>query len=74
MTGKKTQALSFWRQLLSGIRERFSFSKDVLGYPGKWTTMERGIHYLGELAVQEMFYYHSDNVQLSTDPDEVQCT
>ncbi|GAB0185444.1 hypothetical protein GRJ2_001009700 [Grus japonensis] len=36
--------------------------------------MERDIQYLRELAVQEMVYYDSDNVQLPTDPDEVQCT
>ncbi|GAB0207640.1 hypothetical protein GRJ2_003229700 [Grus japonensis] len=36
--------------------------------------MERGIQYLRELAVREMVYYDPDNVQLPTDPDEVQCT
>ncbi|GAB0206846.1 hypothetical protein GRJ2_003150200 [Grus japonensis] len=41
---------------------------------GKWTTMERGIQYLRELAVQEMVYYDPDNAELPTDPDEVQCT
>ncbi|GAB0177472.1 ubiquitin carboxyl-terminal hydrolase 4 [Grus japonensis] len=64
--GKKAQALSLWRRLLSSVRERC--------LPGKWTTMERGIQYLRELAMQEMVYYDPDNVQLPTDPDEVQCT
>ncbi|GAB0195049.1 hypothetical protein GRJ2_001970200 [Grus japonensis] len=68
--GKKAQALS----LLSSVRERYPFSKDVVCQPGKWTTMERGIQYLRELAVREMVYYDPDNVQLPTDPDEVQCT
>ncbi|GAB0207311.1 hypothetical protein GRJ2_003196700 [Grus japonensis] len=36
--------------------------------------MERGIQYLRELAVREMVYYDPDNMQLPTDPDEVQCT
>ncbi|GAB0207392.1 hypothetical protein GRJ2_003204800 [Grus japonensis] len=36
--------------------------------------MERGIQYLRELAMWEMVYYDLDNVQLPTDPDEVQCT
>ncbi|GAB0210107.1 hypothetical protein GRJ2_003476500 [Grus japonensis] len=36
--------------------------------------MERGIQYLRELAMREMVYYDPDNVQLPTDPDEVQCT
>ncbi|GAB0203953.1 hypothetical protein GRJ2_002860900 [Grus japonensis] len=56
------------------MRERYPFSEDVVCYPGKWTTMERGIQYLRELAVREMVYYDPDNVQLPIDPDEVQCT
>jgi len=36
--------------------------------------MERGIQYLRELAVRELVYYDTDNEQVSTDPDEVQCT
>ncbi|GAB0210239.1 macrophage immunometabolism regulator [Grus japonensis] len=56
------------------MRERYPFSEDVVCHPGKWTTMERGIQYLRELAMQEMVYYDPDNVQLLTDPDEVQCT
>ncbi|GAB0203766.1 hypothetical protein GRJ2_002842200 [Grus japonensis] len=72
--GKKAQALSLWRRLLSSVRERYPFSEDVVCRPGKWTTMERGIQYLRELAVREMVYYDPDNVQLPTDPDEVQCT
>ncbi|GAB0205675.1 hypothetical protein GRJ2_003033100 [Grus japonensis] len=72
--GKKAQALSLWRQLLSSVRERYPFSEDVICQPGKWTTMERGIQYLRELAMREMVYYDLDNAQLPTDPDEVQCT
>ncbi|GAB0183663.1 hypothetical protein GRJ2_000831600 [Grus japonensis] len=72
--GKKAQALSLWRQLLSSVKERYPFSEDVVCWPGKWTTMEGGIQYLRELAVQEMVYYDPDNAQLPTDPDEVQCT
>jgi len=37
--GKKRQALSLWRQLLSDVRERYPFSKGVVYYPGKWTNM-----------------------------------
>ncbi|GAB0207677.1 hypothetical protein GRJ2_003233400 [Grus japonensis] len=40
-TGKKTQALSLWRQLLSSRSERYPFSEDDVCHPGKWTTMER---------------------------------
>ncbi|GAB0208875.1 hypothetical protein GRJ2_003353200 [Grus japonensis] len=38
--GKKAQALSLWRRLLSSVRERYPFSEDVVCWPGKWTTME----------------------------------
>ncbi|GAB0203012.1 hypothetical protein GRJ2_002766800 [Grus japonensis] len=72
--GKKAQALSLWRRLLSSVRERYPFSEDVVCRPGKWTTMERDIQYLRELAVREMVYYDPDNAQLPADPDEVQCT
>jgi len=72
--GKKAQALSLWKQLLSGVRESYPFSDDAVCYPGKWTSMERGIQYLRQLVVQELDYYDPDNAQLPTDPDEVQCT
>ncbi|GAB0190117.1 macrophage immunometabolism regulator [Grus japonensis] len=36
--------------------------------------MERGIQYLRELAVRKMVYDDPDNMQLPTDPDEVQST
>ncbi|GAB0210301.1 hypothetical protein GRJ2_003495900 [Grus japonensis] len=47
--GKKAQALSLWRRLLSSVRERYPLSEDVVCRPGKWTTMEGGIQYLREL-------------------------
>ncbi|GAB0208886.1 hypothetical protein GRJ2_003354300 [Grus japonensis] len=72
--GKKTQALSLWRRLLSSGRERYPFSEDVVCRSGKWTTMEGGIQYLRELAVREMVYYDPDNTQLPIDRDDVQCT
>jgi len=72
--GKKAEVLSLWRTPLSGVRERYPFSDDFVCYPGKWTNMERGIHYLRELAVREMVYYDPDDEQVPTDSDEVQCT
>ena len=54
--GKKTQVLSLWRQILSGVMERCPFKEDVTCHLGKWTTMERGIQYLRELAVLEVIY------------------
>ncbi|GAB0206909.1 hypothetical protein GRJ2_003156500 [Grus japonensis] len=61
--GKKAQALSLWRQLLSSVRERYPFSEDVICRPGKWTTMEQGIQYLRELSMWEMVYYDLHNAQ-----------
>jgi len=72
--GKKAQALSLWRRLLSGVRQRCPFSEDFVCYPGKRSNMERGIQYLRELAVWELVHYDTDNERLPTDPDEVQCT
>ncbi|KAM6033078.1 uncharacterized protein LJ206_001912 [Theristicus caerulescens] len=68
--GKGAKALSLWRRLLSGVKERYPFKEDVICHPGKWTTMERGIQYLRELAVLEVIYNDLDNDQLSKDPDE----
>ncbi|GAB0180244.1 hypothetical protein GRJ2_000489700 [Grus japonensis] len=75
--GKKTQALSLWRQLLSGVKERYPFSEDDVCWPGKWTTIERGIQYLRELAMQQMIYYNLNNAQLPTStnlPRQALCT
>jgi len=70
----KEQVLSLWRRLVSGVRERYIFSDDFVCYPGKWTNMEKGIQYLRELAVRELVFYDTDDEQVPTDPDEVQCT
>jgi len=72
--GKKAQALSLWKQILSSVMERHPFIEDVVCYPGKRTAMQRGIQYLRELAIHELVYYGRDNEQLPADPDQVQCT
>ncbi|KAK4832926.1 hypothetical protein QYF61_026569 [Mycteria americana] len=72
--GKGAQALSLWRRLLSGVKERYPFKSDVICHPGKWATMERAVQYLRGLAVLEVIYDDLDNKQLSKDPDEVKCT
>ena len=56
------------------MKERDPFKEDVVYRPGKWTTMEKGIQYLWELAVLEVIYGDLDNKQLSKDPDEVRDT
>ncbi|KAK4811035.1 hypothetical protein QYF61_015739 [Mycteria americana] len=71
--GKGAPALSLWRRLLSAMKERYPFKEDVVYRPGKWTTMEKGIQYLRELAVLEVIYGDLDHEQLPKDPDEVQC-
>ncbi|KAK4806216.1 hypothetical protein QYF61_001139 [Mycteria americana] len=72
--GKGEPALSLWMRLLSAMKERYPFKEDVVYGPGKWTTTERGIRYLRELAVLEVIYGDLDDVRSPTDPDEVQCT
>ncbi|KAK4817536.1 hypothetical protein QYF61_019454 [Mycteria americana] len=59
-TGKGAQALSLWRWLLSGVKERYPFKEDVICHRVKWTTMERGIQYLRELAMLEVIYSDLD--------------
>jgi len=71
--GKKAEALNRWRELLSGVRERYPFSEDIVHDTGKRTNMQRGMQYLRELAVREIVHCGPDNAQLPTDPDEVQC-
>ncbi|KAK4828440.1 hypothetical protein QYF61_026597 [Mycteria americana] len=72
--GKGAQALSLWRRLLSGVKERYLFKEDVICHAGKWTTMERGVQYMRELAVLEVTFGDLGNEQLSKDPYEVLCT
>ncbi|XP_065518438.1 E3 ubiquitin-protein ligase AMFR isoform X1 [Lathamus discolor] len=69
--GKGAQVFSLWRRLLSSVKEQYPFKEDVC-HPVRWTTVERGIQYLRELAVLEVIY--DDNEKLSKDPDEVRCT
>ncbi|KAK4806949.1 hypothetical protein QYF61_027316 [Mycteria americana] len=72
--GKGAPARSLWRRLLSAMKERYPFKEDVVYRPGKWTTMEKGIQYLRELAVLEVIYGDLNDVRSPIDPDEVQCT
>ncbi|KAK4807005.1 hypothetical protein QYF61_000334 [Mycteria americana] len=72
--GKGEPARSLWRRLLSAMKERYPFKEDVVYRPGKWTTMEKGIQYLRELAVLEVIYGDLNDVRSPIDPDEVQCT
>ncbi|XP_061852038.1 uncharacterized protein LOC133625402 [Colius striatus] len=72
--GKKTSVCSLWKRLLSSVRARYPFKEDLVNARGKWTRADEGIQYLRELAVLEVIYGDLDNVEASTDPDDVQCT
>uniref|UniRef100_A0A8B9W1V8 Uncharacterized protein n=1 Tax=Anas zonorhyncha TaxID=75864 RepID=A0A8B9W1V8_9AVES len=72
--GNGATGFSLWRRLLSAVKERYPFKEELVCLPGKWTTMEKGIQYLRELAVREVIYRDLDNEQTSTDPDEVKYT
>ena len=56
------------------MKGRYPYKEELVCLPVKWTTMEKGIQYLRELAVREVIYRDLDNEQISTDPDEVKCT
>ncbi|XP_062465251.1 E3 ubiquitin-protein ligase AMFR isoform X1 [Pezoporus occidentalis] len=69
--GRGAQVFSLWSRLLSSVKEQYPFKEDVC-HTVRWTSVERGIQYLRELAVLEVIY--DDNEKLSKDPDEVRCT
>uniref|UniRef100_A0A8C0FKI1 E3 ubiquitin-protein ligase AMFR n=1 Tax=Bubo bubo TaxID=30461 RepID=A0A8C0FKI1_BUBBB len=71
---KEARLFSVWKRLLSGVKEGYPFKSCLIYHPNKWTTMEKGIQYLRELAVVEVMKDAVNNKQLSTDPDEVRCT
>ncbi|KAK4810874.1 hypothetical protein QYF61_013282 [Mycteria americana] len=72
--GKEAAICSLWRQLLSSVRARYPFKEDLVNYQGKWTTVDEGIQYLGELVVLEVIYSDLDNEEVSKDPEDVLCT
>ncbi|XP_066843069.1 uncharacterized protein [Anser cygnoides] len=72
--GDGARSRSLWRRLLSAVQERYPFKEEFVCLPGKWTTMEKGIQYLRELAVREVIYKDLDDAQTSADPDAVRCT
>ncbi|XP_074696053.1 E3 ubiquitin-protein ligase AMFR isoform X3 [Strix aluco] len=71
---KEARLFSIWKRLLSGVKEGYPFKGNLIYHPNRWTTMEKGIQYLRELAVVEVIKDAVNNKQLSTDPDEVRCT
>lgn len=74
MIGKGTQAFNLTIQLLLAWKERKSFKKDLVCFPGRWATMEKDIQYLRGLSVLEMMYKSDlDDDWLSQDSDDVRC-
>ncbi|GAB0209890.1 hypothetical protein GRJ2_003454700 [Grus japonensis] len=71
--GKEAAICSLWRRLLSSVRARYPFKEDLANYQGKWTTTDKGIQYLRELAVLEVIYDDLYNDEISKDPDDVLC-
>lgn len=42
--------------MLLAVKEEYPFKEDLIYEVNKWTTIEKGIHYLKELAMVEMLY------------------
>ena len=42
---------AFWRRSLSAAKERYPSKGDQVSYPGRWTTVEKGVEQSRELAV-----------------------
>ncbi|RMB88082.1 hypothetical protein DUI87_35539 [Hirundo rustica rustica] len=70
--GRTQQTLSLWRRLLTSVRDRDLCKEDLQVHQGKWSTMEKGIRCLGELAVLEIIF--SEDERFPKSPDDVQCT
>ena len=52
----QNQAFTLWKPMLVAIKERYPFKDDLMPQKKKWTSMEKGIHYLREYAVVEMLH------------------
>lgn len=50
------EALTLWKKVLLAVKEKYTFKEDLIYEVNKWTTIEKGIHYLKELAMVEMLY------------------
>ncbi|PKU29989.1 ubiquitin carboxyl-terminal hydrolase 4 [Limosa lapponica baueri] len=72
--GRPPQSLTLWRRLLLSVRSRYRYRDNIMYQPSKWTTIERGVKNLREIAVQEMIFSDLDDLQTSLDPDALQIT
>lgn len=75
MIRKEAQTLSPWRQLLSGVKEKYPFKEDLVYQSGKWASMEEGcVQCLSKLDVLEVICGDQYNDQISKDTGEVKYT
>ncbi|PKU30111.1 ubiquitin carboxyl-terminal hydrolase 4 [Limosa lapponica baueri] len=72
--GRPPQSLTLWRRLLLNVRSRYPSRDDIMYQPSKWTTIERGVKNLREIAVREIIFSDLDDLQTSLDPDALQIT
>lgn len=52
--GNGAQMFTLWRQLRSGIKERYPFKEGLACQPGKRTTMEKGFQHMRVLAMLDV--------------------
>lgn len=70
---KEETIRSLWRQLLSSMKARYPFRKELFNYQGKWTTAEKGLQHLGELEVMKVIYSDLDDNKVSKDLGDSLC-
>ncbi|XP_074425969.1 uncharacterized protein LOC141736129 isoform X3 [Larus michahellis] len=68
------QSLTLWKRLLLRVRGRYPYRSNIMYRPSKWTTIERGIKNLREIAVWEMTFSDLGNLQTSLDSDALKIT
>ena len=62
---------------ISHIKEKYSFRDYLIAGIKKWTTMEKGIHYLRQFSVVEILRdptFIPDDPHQEHDPERVRCT
>lgn len=72
--GKRTEILSFWRWLLSSVRESYSLMDHIVVGPRRCNAMEKDVHYLRELGMLEVICKDSNTKKFPIDLDKVHCT
>ncbi|NWV50883.1 DZIP3 ligase, partial [Daphoenositta chrysoptera] len=64
---------SLWTLLVAAVRETYT-ADEVVEYRDRWNTKLEGVHYLTELTMADILYWHTRNAQYVDDPDEAYCT